>query len=59
MFLDFTSKLPLSRKININEEIKINDDIIVKSYITDHSAFNALMFLIECDDKKSSSYWRF
>ena len=55
VFLDFTSKLPLSRKINtfkINEEIKINDDIIVKSYITDHSAFNALMFLIECDDKK-------
>ena len=53
--LDFTSKLPLSRKINtfkINEEIKINDDIIVKSYITDHSAFNALMFLIESNKKK-------
>jgi ribonuclease J len=54
IFLDFCNKDNIKRKINtfkINDKIQIND-ICVTSYITDHSAFNSLMYLVECDSKR-------
>lgn len=36
----------------IPEKIKIKDDIVITPIEVDHSAFNAHMFLIECDGKK-------
>lgn len=51
IFLDFCHKDKIKRNINIfsiQDKIYIND-IVVTSYITDHSAFNSLMYLVECD----------
>ncbi|MDQ0359450.1 MBL fold metallo-hydrolase [Breznakia pachnodae] len=52
LLADFTNQ-KLSKaviKISINQEITIKS-IIVKNYVVDHSAFNSLMYLIECDGK--------
>lgn len=35
-----------------NQKIIINDDIVVTPYITDHSAYNSSMLLIEADGKR-------